>query len=84
MLNREDILKVKDCKTERIKVPEWSGDVYVKQMTVGEHNRFTEYAKGERIESTKLLVLGVCDEHGNQLFTESDIRCYPNSKLKML
>jgi hypothetical protein len=82
MLNRDDILKAQDLKTEIVPVPEWGGDVIVRGMTGAERDKFEASivqtkGKDRTLNMTniraKLAGLTVCDEQGKRLFTEADI-----------
>lgn len=85
MLNREQILKANDLKTETVAVPEWGGDVLVRMMTGTARDKFEEQTfsagrkKGGKSEVSfdniraRLVAAVVVDEEGNLLFTSSDI-----------
>ena len=82
-LKRADILKVQDIKIELVHVPEWEGDVYVKGMTGIERDAFEASivqmrGKGSRVDMTniraKLAAQTICDENGEKLFTDADIK----------
>lgn len=82
-LKRDDILKVQDIKVEKIPVPEWGGDVYVKGMTGTERDAFESSivsAKGKNTSvnmsniRAKLAAQSICDETGARLFTDADIK----------
>jgi len=80
-LNRDDILKADDIQTERVNVPEWGGDVFVKGTTGREFSNLQNQIikrKGsqqtlnlENIQ-TKLVILCTYDEDGNKMFTKHD------------
>ena len=84
ILNREDILKVKDIQIEKVSVPEWGGEVFVKGMTGAERDRFEAGvisfgAKSkEKIDMrdlrAKLCSQTICDEDGKKLFTPADVK----------
>jgi len=84
MLNREQILKANDLKTETVSVPEWGGDVLVRMMTGTARDKFEEqtFAAGRKKGKAemsfdniraRLVAAVVVDEAGNMLFTSSDI-----------
>lgn len=82
ILNRDQILKAKDLKTEVVKVPEWSknGEVILTTMTgtardewetslIDKSNTKTNLANMR----ARLLVICIVDKDGKRLFTEHDI-----------
>lgn len=88
MLTREQILQKKGYKIQVVNIPEWEGDVYVRGLTAGERDQFEESnlirdkdkkrgltTYDVRVADTRarLVVMAVCDEKGNRLFTDDDI-----------
>ena len=82
-LKRDDILKVQDIKIEKVHVPEWGGDVYVKGMTGAERDGFEASVvnmrgKGTNVDMSniraKLATQTLCDENGERLFTDIDVK----------
>ena len=82
-LKRDDILKVQDIKIEKVHVPEWGGDVYVKGMTGAERDGFEASVvnmrgKGTNVDMSniraKLATQTLCDENGERLFTDVDVK----------
>ena len=81
-LGKEDILSVKDLKTEFVNVPEWGGDVRVSELTGKGLNKFQEkvfFGKGKDHGANYanmtawLVVLTVVDEQGNRIFLDADV-----------
>lgn len=84
-LTRDQILQAQDIRIEKVEVPEWGGEVYVKTLTGQERDQLEaalmEYdnkgqpkrLKLDRLRST-LAVLAICDESGQRLFTSGDIQ----------
>lgn len=81
-LNKEQILNVKDIKIEKINIPEWGGDVYVKGMTGSERDKFEASIVEMRGSQQKLNMVNVraklacyclCDEKGERLFTDAEM-----------
>lgn len=78
-LTRNQILGAEDLKTEKIKVPEWGGEVHVATMT-GEARDAWEQAlvdgkggaKTDNI-SARLLAYCLVNDKGKRLFSESDV-----------
>ena len=75
MLTRDQILNCQDLKKERVDVPEWGGEVYVKSLTALERDRFELQAQNKAVQNHRAFVvaMAVCDAEGNKLFTEADI-----------
>jgi len=90
MLTRDDILKAEDMAIERVDVPEWSPNgskddafVFVRNMTGHERDAFektifTQRGKKQILNMenfrAKLFVHSVCDDKGELLFTDSDVK----------
>jgi hypothetical protein len=81
-LNKQDILQADDVVKELVHVPEWGGDVYVRNMTGDGRDEWETHVIGLREEGkrlnmrgvrAKLASLTVCDENGNLLFSKEDI-----------
>lgn len=85
-LSKKDILGSKDYKTEVVSVPEWGGDVLIRELSGYDRDKYqlelvSIDAKGvptpkfENIARAKLFLvaLSIVDEQGNKLFTEEDI-----------
>lgn len=85
-LTRDQILKVEDIKTQKINVPEWGGDVWVRGLSgkqrdaieasmllIGQNGKkITQSYKLENMRA-RVCALCLCDERGQPLFTEADI-----------
>ena len=77
-LKRDDILKVQDIKIEKVHVPEWGGDVYVKGMSANARDEWEDFiikARSGSLRGTraKLCSLSICDENGKLLFSQKDM-----------
>lgn len=82
-LSHDDILKAEDIKKELVEVPEWGGSVWVRGMTGADRDRFEasviEMRGTKQIlhlddMRAKLCSACICDEHGNLLFTQADVK----------
>ncbi len=74
---RETILNKNDCQiSQAIEVPEWETTVFVKTLN-GED--LQAIRKGKDEGDYQVVIRAVCDEQGNNLFTEKDL---PLLKLK--
>jgi hypothetical protein len=77
-----------------VQVAEWEGSVWVRGLTVGERDQIdSEFnaakTKGKLPENlrAKMLVKGICDQDGQQLFSEADlpeINKLPSSSLEKI
>ena len=92
-LKRDDILKAQDIKTEKVNIPEWGGDIYVKELTGEERNEYESFlidlANGKKAHKmdearSRLAVLSICDEEGKRLFTDDDIKALSRKNAKAL
>jgi hypothetical protein len=80
-LDRSQLLKLRPLAREKVAVPEWGGDVFIRAMTGAERDEFEqEYmaakkGSGDYIPNlrARLLVRTVCDEQGKSLLTTNDI-----------
>ena len=79
MLTRDAILKAKDRKTEKVKVPEWGGEVLVAAMSGHDRDAFeasivtSDGRTNMANMRAKLVAACVVDEAGNRLFQPADI-----------
>lgn len=93
MLTAEQIRAADDSKIEKIAVPEWGGDVYIRAMRGSDRESFvTKYASQAKSPNfqhahARLIVWAACDEHGKPIFTDADVTwlteksCAPLSRL---
>jgi len=80
-LNRQNILEADDLKRRSVKVPEWGGDLYVREMTAMEAVVFDVWLydnKDNKAEiasnyNAMLVMLSACDEAGHRIFEDSDL-----------
>ena len=81
-LTREQILGADDLKTESVKVPEWGGQVVVRELTGTERDTWESSVvktHGTRVTidsqnmRAKLAALCIVDDDGKRLFTEKDV-----------
>lgn len=82
LLGREAILGASDIVSEDVAVPEWGGTVRVKGLTAAQRDAFeqsslTGKGKNQSLNfanlRSRLLVLTVVDESGEQLFIHGDV-----------
>jgi hypothetical protein len=78
-LTREQILAADDLPREKVYVPDWQGDVWVRTLSAGQRERWEAMMEGPdgfrgRGEMMAAVVaLTACDEAGQLLFTLDDI-----------
>lgn len=72
-LTRDEIFSRDDAKkTEKVHVPEWGGDVYVRVMTARERDALDIRFKDNRVGMRAFIAcMLTCDESGNDLFHEN-------------
>lgn len=91
MLTREAILNSPGPAREKVDCPALGGEVYVRQITVGERDVF-EAASGrlkaadrKRLARARIVALVTVDEAGEPLFREEDVEALagkPNAALE--
>jgi hypothetical protein len=74
-LSKAKILSAKDVKVETLPVPEWGGDVFVKTLSGTERDAFEDAYSSDKMKNfrVRFLVLTLCDENGERLFSDSEI-----------
>lgn len=81
-LNRDDILSADDLRTESVAVPEWGGQVIVRELTGTERDAYESSVvktdgKKVSVDSTnlraKLASLSMVGDDGKRLFSEKDV-----------
>lgn len=85
LLDRATIFSQTDYKIEKVEIPEWNGHVFVRSMTGLERDRY-EASVVQRSKNSsevevilegargRLVALTTCDENGNLIFEESDLK----------
>jgi len=78
-LTRDDILNADDIKTEKVEVPEWGGDVFIRTMSAKEGDDFgASLIEGKKTNLSnvraKFCALVIVDDKGKTLFSEKDVR----------
>lgn len=88
ILTKDAILAADDLPKERVSVPEWGGDVYVRTMTGTDRDAFEASLIGKdgRLENVRarLVSLTICSESGDRLFTDDEISALGNKSAKAL
>lgn len=80
LLNKDQILKAKDLKTEEVSVPEWGGEVLVRGLTGQGRDSFEmkiglARKSGKTIDDFRSSLVARClvDEEGERLFTDKEV-----------
>jgi hypothetical protein len=76
VLTRDAILGADDLPKEKVEVPEWGGEVYVRTMTGAERDAFEKQWAGGKVPDNVragLVAKTVVDESGTRLFKDSDV-----------
>lgn len=81
LLTKEGLQQAVNLRTERVEVPEWGGEVIVRELTGKERDLFEEsfiVVQGKKRSTTlenmraKLVAKSIVDEKGNRLLTDKD------------
>ena len=74
-LNKAKILAANDNKLDTTNVPEWGGEVYLKVLSGTDRDAFEEGYSEQKMKNfrSRFLVLTLCDEKGERLFTEAEV-----------
>lgn len=73
-LTRDDLLSNHDIKIERVLLPGLDAQVFVKEMTAGEQDRFQIAAGKDSVIRARLVAICACDESGERLFHDGDVQ----------
>lgn len=73
-LDRKSILAADDVRKEKIAVPEWGGDVFLRVLTGTDRDRFEESYSEQKMKAFRIrfLLLALCDEDGTRLFGDDE------------
>jgi len=74
VLSKDAIKQATDFKTEKVSVPEWGGDVYLKTLSGTERDAFEEGYAEQKMKNfrARFLVLTLCDENGDRMFSDDE------------
>lgn len=79
LLTAAEILAAEDVRLEKVSVPEWKGDVYVRNLTGRALDAYQFSLADDKGEldftdrRAKLLARCLCDDKGKRLFNEQQI-----------
>jgi hypothetical protein len=73
-LDRKSIVAADDVRKEKIAVPEWGGDVFLRVLTGTDRDHFEESYSEQKMKAFRIrfLLLALCDEAGERLFGDDD------------
>ncbi len=79
-LSRDDILGCMDMRIEKMHIPEWNGDVYIRQMSAADQDKWEresiKQGGAANISNmrAKLVADVLVNSKGKKLFSEEDIK----------
>ena len=80
-LTKEAILQAEDLVIEKVTVPQWNGDVFIRVMSASARDKFDKgnlsktddgYEANFDNVRARLVCLTACDEKGNPIFNNGD------------
>ena len=73
-LDRKSILAADDVRKEKVPVPEWGGDVYLRVLSGTDRDRFEESYADQKMKAFRIrfLLMALCDERGERLFADDE------------
>lgn len=85
LLNREALLTKRELKTETVAIPEWGGEVIVRQLTAKERDDYEQAfitTKGKNVQQNmrnmraELCVRSIVNEQGERLLQNADAAAF--------
>lgn len=75
VLDKAAIMAASDTKLEKVHVPEWGGDVYIKTLSGTERDTFEDAYSQEKMKNfrSRFLTLTLCDKDGERLFADGEV-----------
>jgi hypothetical protein len=77
MLDRASILSANDRPVKKVEVQEWGGEIGIKCLSYADAMRLRDKYQGDEKKTSESLaetiILSVCDDGGNLLFTADDL-----------
>jgi hypothetical protein len=72
---RNRILAANDIKVEKIAVPEWGGDYFIRVISGSDRDAFEDSYADKKMKSfrVRFLVLALCDKDGERIFSNDDV-----------
>jgi hypothetical protein len=74
VLSRDAIKKAQDWKLEKVEVPEWGGDVYLRTLSGTERDLFEDGYADQKMKNfrARFLALSLCDDNGERLYGDDE------------
>lgn len=81
VLTKDQILKADDLKVEKLTVPEWGGDIFIKVMSGAERDGFEAGCfvgrgkdRRENFQNLRARLVAICivDEEGKRMFNDAE------------
>jgi hypothetical protein len=74
-LSKSSIIAAEDFRLEKVHVPEWKGDVYLRVISGTDRDHFEESYADQKMRAFRIrfLLITLCDEGGERLFEDKDI-----------
>lgn len=74
-LSKSKILAANDTKLDKVNVPEWGDDVYIKTLSGTDRDLFEDAYSRDKMKNfrARFLVLTLCDDKGDRLFSDEDV-----------
>jgi hypothetical protein len=71
-LDSKSIIAANDARLEKVHVPEWGGDVFLRVISGTDRDRFEEAYADQKMKAFRIrfLLLTICDEDGERLFKD--------------
>lgn len=75
---REDILAIRDVRTQKLTVPEWNKEVWLRTISGAERDRIDASVRDKSNPASlvnfraRFAVMVLSDEQGNRIFTDAD------------
>lgn len=89
-LTAETILNIDDSILERLTIPEWGGEIYIRTMTGAERDRWDLFSEKE-VKKTghvniraRLAVMVACNSKGERIFKDEDAKELSKKSAKAL
>lgn len=85
-LSKKAILEAKDIKTKEVDVPEWGGSVCIRVISGADRDVFEQAYSEKKMDAfrTRFLVLTICDEAGERIFTNEEVEALNKKSSKVL
>lgn len=93
MLDKNTILSSDDLPREKVAVPQWGGDIFVRTLTGSERDDFEQSCVSQKGKNrdinlknirARLCVLTICDDVGKRLFDARDVDALGKKSAKAL